>query len=127
LRLEELVERIAREKGIEVKDVLRLIRGKVEELGGLIDEEAAALIVAKELGVEVPNKKVVLGRLRIADLVEGLKSVDIIGRVLRVDPPVSLMTKRGKSKVASIIMGDESGEIKVVLWWAYTAPIEGFK
>jgi len=116
LGLDDVLERITKEGGLSREEALRRIKEKVRELGGLIDDEAAALMIAKELGLNLPSRNIELGKLKIGDLVEGLRKVEIIGRVLRVSPPLIYKFRGDRSERAELILGDESGTIRVVLW-----------
>ncbi|RLE80760.1 MAG: hypothetical protein DRJ51_05205 [Thermoprotei archaeon] len=115
-----------KEKGLSEEEFWRLVRDKIKEVGGLLEEEAAAMIVAKNLGISIPpGKNVKLGKLYITDIVDGLRKLEITGRVLSVDPPLTFYKKGGKEvKLAKILIGDRTGTIRVTLWPPHTELVE---
>lgn len=66
-------------------NILEMIKERVKELEGLIDEDAAALLIARELGVPLPQSpfpgKV---KLPLRDLIPGLQNVRVVARVLKM-------------------------------------------
>lgn len=53
MELDELKEKISKEGNISMDDVNIKIEEKIIELSGLVSEEGAAYIVAKELGLDL--------------------------------------------------------------------------
>lgn len=54
--------------------------------------------------------------MKISELVQGMKRANILGKVLKVNP-VREFNKNGREgKVASLLVADESSNIRVVLW-----------
>lgn len=118
LTLEEIVGKIVRRSKLTRKKVLDRVSKKKDELGGLITDEGAACIIAKELGVDVfEGVAYEEGKLRIADLVTGMNNVSITGRVLEIHPVREFTRSDGqKGIVTNIILADNSGKIRVVFW-----------
>ncbi|MCD6369308.1 MAG: DUF2240 family protein [Thermoproteales archaeon] len=115
-----------RKKGINEEDFLRMVEEKMQEVGGLLDIDAAAMIVAKHLGVDLPARRDLysLERLYITDIVEGLRRLEITGRVINVDPPLVFYRKGRTIKVSKILLGDKTGTIPVSLWPPHTQIVE---
>ena len=114
--LEEIIDLILRHRPDITRDaVLKMVEERIRDLGGLIDEDAAAMLVAKELGVPLPKAYVVArgARLRVGDLLPGLRGLKLVARVLRVPRP--LVLNSGK-RVLKVLVGDESGVINLVVW-----------
>ena len=115
LTYEEIIERIKREKGLSTIEIEEKIKSKLKNLSDLISKEGAAHIVANELGVKLINvfeKK----KFKIKDIISGLSSVDIVGRVVSIYS-IRTYNKNGREgKVANFLLGDETGTIRVVLW-----------
>lgn len=116
--VDKIVDHIlAAKKGLTRGKVQEMIKERIAELEGLIDEEAAALLVAKELGVALPsieydaNSK--FSKLLIKDLIAGLKRIKISARIVRLPPPLQLNS--GK-KLQRMVLADESGCINAVAW-----------
>lgn len=117
-RFEEILDKIVSEGNITREDALKRINSKKKKMGGLLTDEGAAHLVAKELGLDIfediSYKK---PSLEIKDVSLEMRNVTITGRVIRVFPLREFTSRDGrKGKMASIILGDKSGEIRVVLW-----------
>ncbi|AFZ70354.1 OB-fold nucleic acid binding protein [Caldisphaera lagunensis DSM 15908] len=56
------------------------------------------------------------GNRKVSDLREGEDNVSIKVRVLSVDEPKVIHTKRGDRTISEAIVGDESGRIKLTMW-----------
>lgn len=107
----KLIERISRSSGLEPEEIERKVEAKKAKLSGLISKEGAAQIVAAELGINFDQEK-----LKISELVEGMKRVNLVGKIIKVFP-VREFNKNGREgKVASFILADESSNVRVVLW-----------
>lgn len=108
---ENLVARISRVSGVEASEVERRVEAKKAKLSGLISKEGAAQIVAAEMGVNLEKQ-----RLKISELVEGMKRANIVGKIIDISP-VREFNKNGRAgKVVNLAVADESSNIRVVLW-----------
>ena len=119
LTLEETIELILKHRSdYERKDILTMIEEKREELGKeVINDESAAMIVARELGVDL-HQMSPKARQRIEDITEATRSVAITAKVINIGTVRTFSRKEGGSegKVASIMVSDETGKMRVVLW-----------
>ena len=114
-RFEDIVQRIQEEKGIASDEIERRIKQKLDKLSGLISKEGAAHIVANELGVDLISSMKKHG-VKISQVMPGMRNVTIVGSVVK-DYGVRTYQKEGREgKVASFLVGDESGVIRVVVW-----------
>lgn len=113
--VKKLAERIAEEEDVEVDEVLERIERKEDEYSGLISKEGAAHIVAKEAGIELVEDEEG-GALDIKNVVSGMNSATITGKVERAFEPREFETDDGKGKVANLILRDETGTIRFSLW-----------
>ena len=108
---EQLVERIATSSGLEKKEIERRVEAKRAKLSGLVSKEGAAQIVAAELGINFDQEK-----MKINQLLLGMKRANVVGKVIEIYP-VREFNKNGREgKVANLIIADESGNTRVVLW-----------
>jgi hypothetical protein len=107
----QLIEKISQFSGLEKEEVLRRIEAKKAKLSGLISNEGAAQIVAAELGVSFDKQK-----LKISDLMIGMKKVSVIGKV--IEEPVIKKFKRQQqeAEVAFFLIADETSNVRTVLW-----------
>ncbi|MBI2971167.1 MAG: DUF2240 family protein [Candidatus Aenigmarchaeota archaeon] len=120
--LADLVKIIAADSGLDEDEVMHKIAEKQRELAGLISEEGAAYIVAKELGLSLLRKQ---ERLHIQHIIPGMKNVDIVGKVMRIFPAREFKTEKASGKVMNIILADGSGSVRMSLWNDEIDKVEG--
>jgi len=115
--IQRVVDLIVKKTLMKRREVLSLIEKKVEEFEGLIDEYAAALMVAKELGIHISEKqKALVSPLKIKDLVHGLRNVTIYARVLNITPVKKYIVNGREVHVVKVLLADETGVIPLTLW-----------
>lgn len=104
-----------RQHGLSDDDIKLKIKQKMDQLSGLISQEGAAHIIANELGIKLVEKT--SGRLKIKDILPGMRNVETVGKVTNVFPTNEFQRQDGTpSKVKSFIIGDETGTIRVACW-----------
>ena len=109
---DRILEKIAKASGLDKSEIENMVEARRSKLSGLISREGAAQVIAAELGVSFENEK-----LKIDELLPGMRSVNVVGKVITLFPVRSFKTKRGdESKVANMWIADDSSNIKVVLW-----------
>ncbi|MGZ4941215.1 MAG: OB-fold nucleic acid binding domain-containing protein [Halobacteriota archaeon] len=93
---------------ISEEEFAERVNEKVEHMSGLCDEKTAALLVAHELGVDAT--------MQIASIDEQIRTVAFVGRLTRVSP-IREFTREGEvGYVSNLVVSDETGSIRVVLW-----------
>ncbi len=108
---EKLVDRISRSSALGREEIERKIEAKKAKLSGLISREGAAQIVAAELGINFEQEK-----MKLSELVEGMKRVNVIGKVVQLNA-IREFNKNGRAgKVASFVLADDSSNVRTVLW-----------
>ncbi len=107
----QLTERIAQLAKLPVDEISRKVEAKRAKLSGLVSKEGAAQIVAAELGINFEQE-----RMRIAELMQGMKRMHIIGKVAEVGLVRNFKKQDREGKVVSMTVADESASIRVVLW-----------
>jgi len=112
--LAEIKEKILETGKLDEMALNERIKAKINELSGLISEEGAAHIIANELGIKLVEKSE--GKLKIKEIYAGMRNVTTIGRVTRKFPIAEFQKGEGKGKVCSLVLGDETGTIRVVFW-----------
>ncbi|MCJ7614095.1 OB-fold nucleic acid binding domain-containing protein [Candidatus Bathyarchaeota archaeon] len=115
--LEEIVKQILLScSDRKREEILEMIEKKKRGVCDFLADETAARIVASELGVKTGQKPLRL-KIQIQDLVSGLNDVTVSGQVVSVYPPKTF-TRRDwtEGKLASILVSDKSGTLRVVLW-----------
>ncbi|MHA1671535.1 MAG: hypothetical protein ACTSV5_13315 [Promethearchaeota archaeon] len=117
---ESYINKIMDETGLSRKDIQDLINEKKTELKGLITDDGALLLIAKELKVEIKkeNKDSINNiEVKISDISLGMKNIVLVGRIKDVNKIFNFTRSDGSEGfVGSFSIQDESGEIRVVLW-----------
>jgi replication factor A1 len=116
MSVEDIVQEILSEcLGTTREEVMNAIEVKKTQSGGYLTTEAAARLVATELGV-ARKSYAFSPSIKINQLIAGCADVTVIGRVLLTQVAKTFAKPRGKGQVARVIIGDETGTVKVVLW-----------
>ncbi|MHA1150000.1 MAG: DUF2240 family protein [Promethearchaeota archaeon] len=114
------IQKIIKETGLTPKEIQDLVEEKKEELKGLISEEGALFVVAKELGVDVKEESQEIIKdieINTSGISSNMKNITIIGRIKEIDEIRSFPKNDGTTGyVGSFILQDNEGEIKVILW-----------
>lgn len=111
--LSEIIKKISLSAGIDEDEVQRMIEEKRLELSGLVSQEGAAYIVAKELGITFLRKP---ERLKLKNVVPGMQNVDIVAKVQRVFPAREFSTPNARGRVMNVILADETSTARMSLW-----------
>ena len=111
---EEIILKINEKTKMTTTEIEDRIDKKLKQLSGLISKEGAAHIVANELGVKIFEP--LSGKLQIKNILSGMRDVETTGKVLQVSDTREFMKGDAISKVASMLIGDETGTIRVVMW-----------
>jgi len=132
--VDELIKKIVQETGMSKAEIEDKMRQKQADLKGLIKEEAALVVVAKELGVEVIQiasmnqalKSDSIPHIKIKDIRPAMQNITLVGKVTQIFPVKEFTKKKDGSigKVASFILQDDTGEIRFTLWDNHTQIIE---
>lgn len=114
IKVEEIIQRIKEDKALSNEEIEGRINSKINDLSGLISREGAARIIANELGVKLfdANKK----RYKIKEIYNGLRGVELLGKVTFLNEIRNFNVKDRNGKVRSFFVGDETGQTRVVLW-----------
>ncbi|MBU7032635.1 MAG: replication factor A, partial [Theionarchaea archaeon] len=100
---------------IERAEFEQKIKEKIDEFGGLLSEEGAALIIATDLGadlkVERPHEF-----LHVRDLVVGMGDIWLCARVTCISTIKEFQRQSGTGRVANIDVMDGTGSTRIVLW-----------
>jgi len=125
---EEIVEQILSSRPyLTREEVLKMIEKKKEGAGEFFTDEAAARIVASDLGIEIFREPLRL-EVFIRDLVSGLNDVTVSGRVIMAHPPKTYTRPNfTEGKFARLLIADKSGTLKLILWDDKTDLVEAGK
>lgn len=99
---------------LKKNDILNLVDKKYLEMKDLITKEGALYLVAKELGVNLPENP---SRIPIRSAISGMRNVNVIGRIFRISKINEFTKSNGTAgRVANIFIGDNTGFIRIPLW-----------
>ncbi|MDY6789221.1 MAG: DUF2240 family protein [Candidatus Nanohaloarchaea archaeon] len=112
---EEIVDKIADETELEKKDIEEKIEAKEEEFSGLVSEEGAAHLVAKEHGVELSKEED--RELKVENVLAGMNRVNLKAQVVGITSVNTFERDDGsQGKVRNLVLGDETGTVRMSLW-----------
>lgn len=112
--LAEIKEKIVNSGKLSLAELENRIKAKISELSGLISEEGAAHIIANELGVELVDLEKT--KMKIKEVYAGMRNVTTTGKVVRKFDVHEFTKGDSIGKVCSLVLGDETGTIRVVFW-----------
>ncbi len=114
LSYDEIIARIKEKSGAGEAELNSKVAAKMSQLAGLVSKEGAAHIVASELGIKLVDQ--LSGRLQIKNILNGMRDVETVGKVLQVFDERQFSSGGREGKVASLQLADETGGIRAVLW-----------
>jgi replication factor A1 len=84
--INDLLFELEKKSGISREKLREMVREKMEEFKGLISEEGAIYLVARDLGIEMLEQ--IRRRLEIRNVIPGMKKVNLIGRIFKISPVI---------------------------------------
>ncbi len=99
---ERLANTISREEFVE------RVNQKVQDMSGLCDDKTAALLVAHELGIDTI--------VQIGQIDGQTRAVAFVGKLSRISPTREFSRNGDVGHVANLVVSDETGSLRVVLW-----------
>ena len=120
MKTETYVNKIFEDTGLSKTEIQSLVEKKKEELKGLISDEGALFVIAKELGVEVSGENQELLNdieLNISDITLNMKNIVLVGRIKDIFNLNSFKKSNGEvGYVGAFKLHDNTGDIRIVLW-----------
>jgi len=127
LKLDEILDKLEKATGYTRQQLYEKILKKQTELSGLVSLEGAAYLVARDLKVDL-FEGLEKRRLKIGNVVDGMRKVNVVGRVFFISTPIEFEREDGTTgKVSNIYIGDETGFLRVTLWDKQVSLIEDGK
>lgn len=116
MEVEDLIEKVVEESELSEDDLKEKIDEKMDEFEGLVSEEGAVHLVAKEHGIELAEEA--SEDLKIENIVPDMRKVVVKGRVLNVSDMNTFERDDDEEdgRVQNILLGDDTGTIRVTLW-----------
>ena len=110
---EKLTEIIVEQSNLSKEQFEEKVKGKLDQLSGLISKEGAAHIIANELGINLLQTE---GLIKTNDLLAGMKNIDIAGKIIRKYDIREFSNEKRSGKVGRVLIGDETGTTMIVMW-----------
>ena len=122
---EDIVSKIKEKGNLTEEEINSKIQEKTKQLSGLISKEGAAHIIANELGIKLFED--FSGKLQVKNILAGMRDVETAGKVQQIFETREFQTEKRQGKVASLVIGDETGTIRIVLWGDQTDNLKSLK
>lgn len=120
MKAEAYINKIIESTGLTRKEIQNMVEDKKKELKGLISEEGALFVIARELGVDVKEENKDLMNdieIYISDITYNMKNININGRIKEIYNANKFnKADGGTGYVGSFLLHDKTGEIRIVLW-----------
>lgn len=124
--LEDTIQKIMEIKKLTREEIKNLIDKQIEDFSGLIDEEGAIVIVAKELGIDVKSHQE-SAKMDTDQLIKDLKpriNASVVGRIIEISDIRTFNKKDGsKGSLLPFILEDTSGMIRCLAWGDFNTQI----
>lgn len=113
INAEELKVKIEEKTGKSRQEIEKMVEEKVERFAGLLSEEGAVYMIARELGVvtEIEGRHHKLDELRA-----GMNNITVIAKVTKVLPERIYEKEGRKLRRAVVMLDDGTASIPLVLW-----------
>jgi replication factor A1 len=95
---------------ISIDEFKRKVEEKMASMGGLCDEKRAAMLVATAMGADVD------AYVKIKDIDASKRDIVFSGKVTDIVTRSFKRADGSAGKVANLVLGDETGYIRTVLW-----------
>jgi len=130
ISIDELYQKLLA-SGISEAELEKQVRHKESEFGGFMSTQGILFIIAKENGIFVQSPDVNEQQyenfeeeidydeftVALSELEEEMRNIVILGKILQIYEPREFSRKDGSvGKVASFLIGDNSQNMKVILW-----------
>ena len=121
-----IISKIKEQADVSEGEINSKIKAKMDQLAGLISKEGAAHIIANELSVKLFEETE--GNLKIKDILAGMTSVQVVGKVVNIFDVKEFQRKDGGSgKVGSFVLADETARVRIVMWGDQTDMMKDLK
>lgn len=112
---DQIIETIVEETELDEEEVRENIDEKMDEFEGLVSEEGAVHLVAKEHGVQVAEAAA--EDLKVENIVPDMRKVNLRIRVVNIQDTNTFERDDGEEgKVRNVVLGDDTGTIRMTLW-----------
>ena len=114
---QEIIQKILAENpGVSEEQILEKLQYERTRTGGLLGDETLLRLIAAKYGVEVQQNTICnSGSLATNRLFGGLNDVTVAGRLIAIYP-VRTFEGEKSGKYATLMIADNQGTLRVVLW-----------
>ncbi len=113
--LDDILQELKSKTNLNEEEISEKIKEKQDSLSGLVSEDGAAYLVAKEMGVNLFGSE--KRKLDIKNIMAGMRSVSVAGRVFKLSKIIDFKKKNGDSgRVVNLFIGDHTGYVRMPLW-----------
>jgi len=123
LHIDDIKKKILAQSELSAEELDKRINDKLASLSGLLSPEGAAHIIANELNVKLFDPL----HAKVKDVLAGLRNVDLVGRVVKKYEARTFTSGEREGQVATLLLGDETGTIRVVFWNKQVESFTGIK
>jgi len=120
MKTDAYITKIIQDTGLTRSEIHDLVEEKKGELKGLITDEDALFLIAKEYGVDVRSENVDLLKdieVNISDISLNMKNITLIGRIKDIYKIYDFERENEeKGYVGSFLLNDNTGDIRIVVW-----------
>lgn len=113
---QRLLELIMQKSGKNARDIEALAKEKREKFSGLLTEDGALFLLAKEFGASMELEQTVSEQASIAKLEKGMQGIDVKATVKQVFAPREFERNGKKGTRCTLVVSDSSGETMLTLW-----------
>lgn len=110
----DIVQKIVDSTSLPIQEIENKIQKKIVLLQDLISKEGAAHIIANELNVKLYD--ISPRKLKIEEIIPGMNSITLAAKVINISPIRDFQSKNRSGKVASLLIADETGSLRLVIW-----------
>lgn len=130
ISIEELYQKLL-DSGISEAELEKQVQHKESEFGGFMSIQGILFIIAKENGIFVQSPEVNEQQyedfedeidydeftVKFSELKEEMRNIVLVGKIIQIYEPREFSRKDGSiGKVVSLLIGDGSQKMKVILW-----------
>jgi len=112
--VDELIQKIAEKSDLDESDIRDEVENKADEFAGLVSEEGAAHLVAREHGVQLANDAD--KDLTVENVVPGMNRVNLKAKIVDITQLNTFETDDGEGQVRNLVLGDQTGTLRMSLW-----------
>ena len=123
MNIEDTIKRIIEHTGLSREEIKAEIDKQIQKLSNLIDEEAALIIVAKTLGVDLKEQQEEANLEKDQPIVslKANSSASVIGRVVEISVLRNYNKKDGgQGSLVPFLLEDNSGLMRAIIWYQNT-------